>query len=68
MRLDIAVGEEHLLLSFLGDADGTHGHVGLARLHGRNLCGEVHHEELQPPVAPVGPLRQKGRFQPRHLT
>ncbi len=67
MRIDVAVGEEHLLLSLLGDADGSHCQVGLARLHGRYLGSEVHHEELQFPVAAVGPFRQDGRLQSGHL-
>ena len=67
VRLDVAVGEEYLLLPLLGDADGSHSQVGLTRLHGRNLCSEVHHEELQFPIPAVGPFRQDGRLQARHL-
>ena len=37
VRLEIAVGEEHLFLSLFGDTDRPHGHVGLARLHSGNL-------------------------------
>ena len=68
VRIDIAVGEQHLFLTLLRDADSSHGHVGLARLHGRYLCGEVHDEELQLPVTPVGPFRQQFRLQPRRFS
>ena len=65
MRIDIAIGEQHLLLSLFGNADSSHGHVGLARLHGRYLRSEVHNEILQLPVTSVGPFRQQFRFQTR---
>ena len=62
VRLDITVGEEHLLLPLLGDADGSHGQVGLACLYGRHLSGEVHHEKFQFPIPTVGPFHQQGRL------
>ena len=68
VRIEIAVGKEHLFLSLFGDADSPHGHIGLARLHGRNLRGEVHNEVLQLPVTPVGPFRQQFRLQTRRLS
>ena len=65
MRLDVAIGEEYLFLSLFGDADGTHGHVGLACLYSGYLSGKVHYQEFQLPVAAVGPLCQQVDFQAR---
>ena len=59
MFCKVAFGEEHLFLPLLGDADGSHGHINLARLHGWNLRGELHGEKLQLPVATVGPLAEQ---------
>ena len=68
MRIDITIREEYLLLSLFGNADSSHGHVGLARLHSRYLCGEVHNEVLQLPVTSVGPFRQQFWLQSRRFS
>ena len=69
VRIDIAVGEEHLFLSLLSDTDSPHCHICLTRLHGGNLSGEVHHEKFQFVVALVlCPLCQEGWFQTRQFS